>query len=85
MLYKVKPDITLASSSTHSKSKNFDLVAVGGQYKASFGDLKAKIGSDKVVSACLVKEIAPKVKLTASGSIVGADTGTFKYGLGLSM
>jgi voltage-dependent anion channel protein 2 len=85
MMYKVKPDITLASSTSHSASKNFDLVAVGGQYKASFGDLKAKFGSDGVVSACLVKEIAPKVKLTASGSIVGADTSTFKYGLGLSM
>jgi len=85
MMYKVKPDITLASSTTHSASKTCDVLAVGGQYKASFGNLKAKFGSNGVGSVCLVKEIAPKVNLTASGSMKGADTSTFKYGLGITM
>lgn len=58
---------------------------MGGSYKASFGDVKAKLGSNKVISASVVKEVVPKVKVTASGSIVGADTSTFKYGLGISM
>lgn len=85
MMYKVNSDITLASSTTHSASKTCDVLAVGGLYKASFGDLKAKVGSDKVISACLVKEIAPKVNLTASGSMIGSDFSTFNYGLGISM
>jgi voltage-dependent anion channel protein 2 len=85
MLYKVKPDITLASSTTHSAAKKCDVVAFGGLYKASFGDLKAKVGSDGVVAASLVKDIFPKVKVTASGSIAGTDTSTFKYGLGVTI
>jgi len=85
MLYKVKPDISLASCTTHSSAKKVDVVAVGGIYKASFGDLKAKCGSDGVVSACLIKEVAPKVKVTACGSIAGTDKSTFKYGLGVTI
>lgn len=85
MMYKVNPDIIVASSTCHSKDKTCDVVAVGGSYKASFGDVKAKLGSNKVISASVVKEVVPKVKVTASGSIVGADTSTFKYGLGISM
>jgi voltage-dependent anion channel protein 2 len=85
MMYKVNPDITIASTTTHSASKSCDVLAFGGLYKAPFGDLKAKVGSNGVVCATLIKEVAPKVTLTASGSIVGADTSTFKYGLGLSM
>ncbi len=85
MMYKVKPEITIASSTTHSAAKKLDVVAVGGLYKSSFGDLKAKVGSDKVVSACLIKEVAPKVKVTASGSIAGTDFSTFKYGLGVTI
>lgn len=85
MMYKVNSDITIASSSTHSASKHYDVLAVGGLYKASFGDVKAKVGSNGIVCATLVKEIVPKVKVTASGSIAGIDTSTFKYGLGVSM
>ena len=85
MMYKVNSDITIASSTTHCASKTCDVVAVGGLYKSPFGDFKGKIGSNGVVSACLVKEVAKKVKLTASGSMSGTDTSTFKYGLGLAM
>jgi len=86
ILYKVNSDITLASNTTHSAGSAFDLVAVGGSYSgSSFGTIKAKLGSNGVTSACLVKEISPKVNLTASGSVSGGDFSTFKYGLGLSM
>ena len=85
LLYKVDGNLSLASSTLHSSSKPFDLDGVGAAYKASFGDVKAKYDSSGVLSACLVKEIAPKVTLTASGSIVASDMSNFKYGLGIVM
>jgi len=86
LLYKVNKDLSLASSSTHSAEKSMDLVAIGGSYTGSpLGTIKAKLGSNGVTSACLVKEVAPKVNLTASGSISGGDLSTFKYGIGLTM
>ena len=87
VLYKVNKDLSLASSTTHSSSKACDIAAVGGSYSGlgSVGTIKAKVGSNGVTSACLVKEIAPKVNLTASGSISGTDFSTFKYGLGIAM
>ena len=84
-IYKASPKITLATSTTHSSAEKFSLVAVGGVYKAPFGDVKAKYAGDGVLSAYLIKDVAPSVKLTASGSISGTDTNTFKYGLGISM
>mmetsp|Transcript_19585 Transcript_19585/g.45602 ORF Transcript_19585/g.45602 Transcript_19585/m.45602 type:complete len:147 (+) Transcript_19585:408-848(+) len=85
LLYKVNSDLSIASQTTHSSSKALDVVAVGGSYKASFADLKAKVGSDGVVSACLVKEISPKVTLTASSSVTAADFSNFQYGIGIVM
>lgn len=84
MMYKVNPEFCLASSTSHSSSKH-SLLALGGSYKASFGDIKAKVGNDGVMSACFIKEVVPKVKVTASGTMSGIDTSTFKYGLGLTM
>eukprot|EP00560_Eucampia_antarctica_P006044 CAMPEP_0197826406 /NCGR_PEP_ID=MMETSP1437-20131217/3364_1 /TAXON_ID=49252 ORGANISM="Eucampia antarctica, Strain CCMP1452" /NCGR_SAMPLE_ID=MMETSP1437 /ASSEMBLY_ACC=CAM_ASM_001096 /LENGTH=265 /DNA_ID=CAMNT_0043426829 /DNA_START=49 /DNA_END=846 /DNA_ORIENTATION=- len=84
-MYKVNPDLSIAGSTTHSAAESINLVAVGCAYKAPLGDIKAKVGSNGVLSAVLVKNIAPKVALTASGSIKGTDTSTFKYGLGLSL
>ncbi len=84
-LYKVNSDLSIASSTTHCAAKSCDVVAVGCAYKAPVGDIKAKVGSNGVISAVLVKDVAPKVTLTASGSISGADVSTFKYGLGISM
>lgn len=52
---------------------------------ASVGTIKAKVGSNGVTSACIIKEVAPKVNVTASGSISGADFSTFKYGVGITM
>jgi len=85
MMYKVSPDISLATSTTHSEGKPVDVVAVGGIYKAAFGDVKAKVSGDGVVSASLIKDISKGVTLTASGSMSGVDTSTFKYGVGIVM
>ena len=87
VMYKVNPDLSLASSTTHSSAKAVDVLAVGGSYSglAALGTIKAKVGSNGVTSACIIKEVAPKVNLTASGSITGADFSTFKYGLGITM
>lgn len=84
MMYKVNNDLTLASSTSHSATKSCTVSGVGGLYKASFGDVKAKMGTDRVLSACLIKDVS-KTKVTLSGSMTGADTSTFKYGLGVSM
>lgn len=85
LLYKVNPDLTLASQTTHSSSQACDVVGVGASLAAPFGDLKAKFASNGVLSACLIKEIAPKVTMTASGSVVASDMSNFKYGLGIVM
>jgi voltage-dependent anion channel protein 2 len=84
MMYKVNNDITLASSTSHSASKSCTVSGIGALYKAPFGDVKAKMGTDRTLHASLVKSVC-KTKVTASGSMVGADTSTFKYGLGVSM
>merc|ERR1712127_208020 len=83
--YTVNADTSIASITTHSASAPITIGSVGGQYKAPFGLVKAKISGSGVVSASLVKEIAPKVMLTTSGSMTKTDTSTFKYGVGLSM
>ena len=84
LMYKVNDDVTLASSTTHSSKKSCTVAGVGGSYKASFGDVKAKIGADKVVSASLVKKVCA-TNVTLSGSMTGTDTSTFKYGLGVTL
>jgi len=85
LVYKVNSDISLASQTTHSSEKPFDLLAVGGVYKAPFADIKAKVNGGGVISAVVMKEVAPKVTLTASGSVTATDMSNFTYGLGISM
>lgn len=85
LVYKVNEDILLASQTTHSSSKVCDVLAIGGSYTAPVGTLKAKVGSNGVVSACFIREIAPKVTMTASGSMTASDVSTFKPGLSISM
>lgn len=85
LLYKVSPVVTLASMTSHSSDKVCDVAGVGGAYKAPFGVIKAKYTGAGVVSAALVKEIAPKVTLTASGTASVSDFSTFKYGVGIVM
>lgn len=87
VLYKVNSDLSLASSTTHSSKKSCDVLAFGGIYTGlgSVGTIKAKLGSNGVTSACLIKEVAPKVNVTASGSVSGTDFSTFKYGFGVTM
>ena len=85
LLYNVNSGLALASTSSHSASSPLGSFTVGCAYKASVGDVKAKVGSDGIISACLVKDIAPKVSLTVSGSVAGTDFSTLKYGAGISM
>lgn len=86
MGYNVSPDITIASLTTHSAEKHCNIVGVGAAYKnPSIGTLKAKIGSDGILHACLIQDIAPKVTLTASGSMSATDPSTFKPGFGISI
>lgn len=82
-VYKVNADLSLASSTSHSSEKACTVNAIGAAYKAPIGDVKAKIGSDGILSACLIKEVAPKVTVTASGAVSTSDLSSFKYGLGI--
>jgi len=84
-LYKVNDSLTLATSTTHSSAKPVGSFTVGGAYKASFGTVKAKVSSGGKVDAVLIKEVAPKVDLKASGSISALDPATFRYGIGIIM
>lgn len=85
LLYKVNPTLSVASMTTHSSAKPFDRFAVGGLYKASAADIKAKVDCDGVISAAVVKDIATKVTLTASATAPASDLSSFKYGVGISM
>lgn len=86
MLYKVNSDLSLASSTTHSAAKSCDVLAIGGSYSGlSVGTVKAKLGSNGITSACLISEVFPKVNVTASGSMSGADFSTLKYGFGVTI
>lgn len=86
LLYKVNPNLSLASQTVHTSTKMCDVIAIGGSYNASkIGTLKAKMGSNGIVSACIIREIAPKVTLTASGTMSASDLSTFKPGLGITM
>jgi voltage-dependent anion channel protein 2 len=86
LLYKVNSKVTVASMSSHSGDNALNLTALGGSYKADFGTVKAKYTGDGVVSAALIKDIAPKVTLTASGCASLSDpASSFKYGLGIVM
>lgn len=84
LLY-VNGDLSIASQTIHSSSKPFDVVAIGAAYKAPFGLVKAKVGSTGIISACVTREIAPKVSLTASGTMSANDLSTFKPGLSINI
>lgn len=86
LLYKVSNDLTIASQTTHCSAKKCDVLGVGGAYKVSnLGTIKAKVDMKGVVSAALIREIAPKVILTASGTMLASDASTFKPGLSIVM
>ena len=85
LMYKVNNELSVASMSVHSAENPLESFTVGGAYKASVGDVKAKVDNNGLISACLIKEIAPKVTATASGSVSAKDPSTFKYGLGIVM
>jgi len=83
--YKVTPEITLASSTTHKANTPFSLVAFGGLYKAPYGDIKAKYASDGKLYASFVKEIVPKVKVTAAVAVSTSNVSDIKTGLGIEI
>lgn len=85
VLYKVNDELTVASQTSHSSAKSCDILAIGGLYKAPFGNVKAKIGSNGMLSAVVVKEVVPKVTVKASGSVSTSDFSNFKTGLGIEM
>lgn len=86
LLYKVNKDLSLASSTTHSSDKMCDVLAIGGSYAApQIGVIKAKYAGSGLLSLCVTRELAPKVMLTASGSVSASDLSTFKPGFTLSI
>merc|ERR1712176_1693889 len=85
LLYKVNPDLSVASQTTHSSAKSFDLLGIGCLYKAPFGTVKAKYSGSGVLSASLVKEVAPKVKVTASAAVPTSDMSKITTGLGIEI
>lgn len=85
LLYKVNNDLSIASQTSHSSSNSCNVLAVGALYKAPFGDVKAKIGSNGKVHASLIKEVAPKVMVKASGSVSTSDFSDFTTGLGIEI
>lgn len=85
VLYKVNNDISIASQTSHSSSKTCDILAIGGLYKSPYGNIKAKIGSNGILCASIKKEVAPKVMMTAAGSVSTSDFSDFKAGLGFEI
>lgn len=86
LLYKINGDLTLASSTTHAGDKLCTVHGVGLSYKlASVGTIKAKYDGNHVLSACLTRDLAPKVTLTASGAMSVSDPATFKPGFTLTI
>lgn len=84
-LYKVNNDLSIASQTSHSSANSCNILAVGALYKAPFGNVKAKIGSNGKVHAALLKEVAPKVMVKASGSVSTSDFSDFTTGLGIEI
>jgi voltage-dependent anion channel protein 2 len=85
LLYKVSPELTLASQTSHSSAKPLSIVSIGGAFQDSKnGTIKAKIGSDGVVHACLTREMAPAVTVTGSVSMTTSGQ-NLKYGIGITM
>eukprot|EP00523_Entomoneis_sp_CCMP467_P004318 CAMPEP_0168744150 /NCGR_PEP_ID=MMETSP0724-20121128/13942_1 /TAXON_ID=265536 /ORGANISM="Amphiprora sp., Strain CCMP467" /LENGTH=265 /DNA_ID=CAMNT_0008791799 /DNA_START=51 /DNA_END=848 /DNA_ORIENTATION=+ len=86
LLYKVNDDLSVASETVHSADKLCTVSAIGGAYKVpTVGTLKAKMGSDGILNACLVSEVVPKVTFVASGSVNPSDLSTFKPGFQINM
>lgn len=85
-LYKVNNDITVASQTSLSSAKTCDNLAIGGMYNLNkYGVVKAKIGSNGVLCGAWIREVAPKVKVTASGSVSTSDFSDYKTGLGIEI
>lgn len=85
VLYKANDVLSIASQTTHSSSTPLDLVNIGGAYSAPFGTVKAKYSGNGMLSACLIRELAPKVKLTAAASVSASDFSKVKTGLGFEI
>jgi voltage-dependent anion channel protein 2 len=86
LLYKVNKDLTIGSQTVHTADKACNVVALGGSFNAAdIGTIKAKFSSGGLVSACLTRQVASGVTMTAGGSMSGADLSTFKPGITLQI
>lgn len=86
LLYKVNADLSVASETVHSAEKICTVNAIGAAYKVpTIGTLKAKMGSDGILNACVTSEVVPKVIITASGAVNPSDLSSFKPGIQISM
>jgi len=84
-LYQVNPKLSLASNSIHSCEKPLKEITLGGLYKSSYADFKLKANCCGRVSGCMMKEMAPNVNLTLSGSVSVSEPTKVDYGLGLTI
>ena len=86
LLYKVNKDISVGSQTVHTADKACNVLALGGSFNAAnIGIIKAKFSSGGLVSACVTRQVASGVTLTAGGSMSGADLSTFKPGVTLQI
>lgn len=86
LLYKVNSDVSLASSTTHSSEKMCYVNGVGASVKVpDVGTIKAKYDSNHNITACLTRELVPKVSLTASATVPVSDVSAFKPGFTLTI
>jgi len=85
-LYKVKPALTVATSTSHSADKPFGKFEVGCSYGgfAKVGVAKAKVNCDGLVSGAIVKKV-DNYTVTAGATVSSADLSTFKWGVGVSL
>lgn len=86
LAYKVNDQMTIGSQTTHSGDKMCDFHGAGGSFKlASGATVKAKYCGKGLVSTAYVREVVPKVTVTAAASFKPDDMSTFKPGLSITI
>ncbi|GKY95289.1 hypothetical protein MPSEU_000490800 [Mayamaea pseudoterrestris] len=86
LVYMVNKDLVVGSQTVHTADKACTVAALGGSFFApNVGLIKAKMSSGGVVSACVTRQIASGVLMTAGGTLTGADLSTFKPGVTLQL
>ncbi|GMI60699.1 hypothetical protein ScalyP_jg3806 [Parmales sp. scaly parma] len=83
--YAVNSDLKVASMSSHSAAEPLGNVWLGCSYAAPVGQIKAKVCSDGLVHACLIKKVASGVSITPSLQLAANNIGSLKWGLGCQL